>query len=184
MRFFTRHLPHRSAFYIRKREMRSYFTVISTRRFSGRAMRAQNSAWFPGRRRWMHGRCIWIRIISFFPKIMSGKKTVSLLWQAVEKPWSLCIRQWKKALWISKSVEKEETLRCMSVFTKHRSRRQSLSAKSRIKRKQYTNWSLLIRAKKIITMRLLFWPGTETVWKCLMGKRKSTIISIPVRRPC
>ena len=32
------------AFYIRKREMRSYFTVISTRRFSGRAMRAQNSA--------------------------------------------------------------------------------------------------------------------------------------------
>ncbi len=25
MRFFTRHLPHRSAFYIRKREMRSYF---------------------------------------------------------------------------------------------------------------------------------------------------------------
>lgn len=38
-----------------------------------------------------------------------------------------------------KECGKEETLRCMSVFTKHRSRRQSLSAKSRIKRKQYTN---------------------------------------------
>lgn len=38
-----------------------------------------------------------------------------------------------------KECGKEETLRCMSVFTKHRSRRQSLSAQSRIKRKLYTN---------------------------------------------